>query len=132
MVKGKLNVANAVGLVNLHKVTREVSPAMRQAWSLKRRIEIKTQWKPFHRPLQRVTNIELRVVNDEDYDTYTLHTLADVPNVDLHNEELVHMAVYTTTTCYFDHRNLQYLQLYVRRGRALSLRERYLKERKGY
>ena len=131
MVKGKKNVVNAFSLIRLHKATRGVSPVTREYQSLKRRLEIETEWKHLHRPLHRINNIELRVANDKDYDEYILHSLADAPDVDWHNEELVHIAGYTTTTCYYDHLNLQYIQRYVRRGRALSLRERYLKERKG-
>lgn len=132
MVKGKHNLVHAFSIVRLHKVTRGLSPVMREYVSLKWRMGIETEWKHFHRPLHRITNIELRVANDQDYDEYTIHSLVNAPNVDLHNEDLVHMAVYTTMTCYYDHLNLQYIQQYVRRGRALSLRERYLKERKGY
>lgn len=132
MVKGEKNVVNAFSLIRLHKVTRGLSPVTREYQSLKRRLELETEWKHLHRPLHRITNIEMCVANDKDYDEYVLHSLAEAPDVDWHNEERVHMAVYTTTTCYYDHLNLQYIQQYVRRGRALSLCERYLKERKGY
>ena len=68
MVKGKKNVVNAFSLIRLHKATRGVSPVTREYQSLKRRLEIETEWKHLHRPLHRINNIELRVANDKDYD----------------------------------------------------------------
>ena len=107
MVKEKQNVVNAFSLIRLHNATRGVSSITREYQSLKRRLELETQWKHLRRPLQRITNIELRVANDTDYDEYTINSLADAPDVNWHNEELVHN-----------------IQRYVRRGRAVSLRER--------